>query len=227
MLYAVAEGVGKPATAPPGFSIEPSPGVGYRHIETVRFDRQKMQNPEISGVEYQQGELQGYEVRQYLLEKWGRKCAYCGKKNTPLEVEHIVPKSRGGSNRVSNLTLACIPYNQKKNQQTAAEFGYPNIQAKAKQPLKDAAAVNATRYAIGRAIQSVGLATSFWSGGRTQKNRISQGYTPRTIGWMRRAWAKRESTGRCPSKPRGAVRGRPSGRINTAFLGARPEGVSA
>ena len=44
-------------------------------VETVRFDTQKMQNPEISGVEYQQGELLGYEVREYLLEKWGRTCA--------------------------------------------------------------------------------------------------------------------------------------------------------
>lgn len=51
----------------------------------------------------------GYEVRQYLLEKWGRKCAYCGAKDTPLEVEHLVRKFRGGSNRVSNLTLACQP----------------------------------------------------------------------------------------------------------------------
>jgi hypothetical protein len=34
-----------------------------RHIkyqELVRFDLQKMENPEISGIEYQQGELQGY-----------------------------------------------------------------------------------------------------------------------------------------------------------------------
>ncbi|WP_238985450.1 RNA-guided endonuclease IscB [Nitrosococcus halophilus] len=147
------------------------------HIETVRFDLQKIQNPEISGVEYQQGELQGYEVREYLLEKWGRKCAYCGKKDIPLEVEHSVPRFSGGSDRVSNLTLACTPCNQKKNNKTAAEFGYPQIQSKANQPLKDAAAVNATRYAIGHAIQSVGLPTSFWSGGRTKRNRLSQGYS--------------------------------------------------
>jgi hypothetical protein len=40
--------------------------------ELVRFDLQLMQNPEISGVEYQQGELQGYEVREYLLNKFNR-----------------------------------------------------------------------------------------------------------------------------------------------------------
>lgn len=74
--------------------------------ELVRFDTQKLQNPEVSGVEYQQGTLFQYEVREYLLEKWNRQCAYCGAKDTPLEVEHIVPRSKGGSNRVSNLTIA-------------------------------------------------------------------------------------------------------------------------
>jgi hypothetical protein len=39
-------------------------------MELVRFDLQQMENPEISGVEYQQGTLQGYEVREYLLNKW-------------------------------------------------------------------------------------------------------------------------------------------------------------
>ncbi len=73
-------------------------------LELVRFDTQAMVNPEISGIEYQQGELFGYEVREYLLEKFGRKCAYCGAENIPLQVEHIIPKTCGGSNRVSNLT---------------------------------------------------------------------------------------------------------------------------
>lgn len=37
-------------------------------FELVKFDTQKMQSPEVYGIEYQQGELQGYEVREYLLE---------------------------------------------------------------------------------------------------------------------------------------------------------------
>ncbi|MHB8288818.1 MAG: RRXRR domain-containing protein, partial [Acidimicrobiales bacterium] len=41
------------------------------HLELVRFDMQKLENPEIAGVQYQQGTLAGYEVREYLLEKWG------------------------------------------------------------------------------------------------------------------------------------------------------------
>jgi len=83
-------------------------------IEKVKFDLHKIENPEISGVEYQQGTLQGYTVREYLLEKWGRKCTYCGIEGVPLQIEHIHPKSKGGSNRISNLTLACEKCNQKK-----------------------------------------------------------------------------------------------------------------
>lgn len=91
-------------------------------VEIVKFDTQQMVNPEISGVEYQQGELAGYEVREYLLEKWNRTCAYCGAKNVPLQVEHIEPKASGGSDRVSNLTLACQPCNQRKGSHPIAVF---------------------------------------------------------------------------------------------------------
>ena len=144
--------------------------------ELVRFDTQLMQNAEISGIEYQQGELQGYEVREYLLEKWGRQCAYCGVKDLPLEVEHIIPSTRGGSHRVSNLSLACHDCNKKKGTQTAAEFGYPEVQAKAKQPLKDAAAVNATRWALLERLKLTGLTVEIGTGGRTKFNRFGQGY---------------------------------------------------
>lgn len=53
--------------------------------ELVKFDNQIMQNPEISGNEYQQGTLAGYETRRYLLEKWGRNCVYCGKPGLKLK----------------------------------------------------------------------------------------------------------------------------------------------
>jgi hypothetical protein len=137
---------------------------------------QKMVNPEVSGVEYQQGTLQGYEVREYLLEKWNRECVYCGKRDIPLQIEHIIPRSRGGTNRVSNLTLACEPCNAKKGKKTAGEFGFPDVQKKSLRPLKDATAVNATRYAIGDMLKTLGLPVSFWSGGRTKYNRTQQCY---------------------------------------------------
>lgn len=63
--------------------------------ELVRFDTQLMQNAEVSGVAYQQGALSGMEIREYLLEKWQRTCAYCKKTGVPLQVEHIQPTARG------------------------------------------------------------------------------------------------------------------------------------
>jgi len=145
-------------------------------FELVKFDMQQLQNPEISGVEYQQGELRGYEVREYLLEKWNRRCAYCGAENVPLQVEHIVPQSRGGSNRVSNLTLGCGPCNATKGNRTAAEWGHRQIQEQAQQPLRDVAVVNVTRWVIYRALQFLGLPLETGTGGRTKYNRTHQGY---------------------------------------------------
>jgi hypothetical protein len=46
--------------------------------ELVRFDMQLLDDPDISGTGYQQGTLAGYELREFLLNKWGRACAYCG-----------------------------------------------------------------------------------------------------------------------------------------------------
>lgn len=150
--------------------------------ETARFDTQKLDNPEISGIEYQQGELLGYEIREYLLEKFNRTCVYCGKKNVPLEIEHVVPKSKGGTNRVSNLVIACHGCNQAKSNLSVEQFlkGKPEVlkrlKTQLKKSLKDAAAINVIRYAIGDVLKNSGLPTTFWSGARTKKNRIFQEY---------------------------------------------------
>lgn len=144
-------------------------------VEHVKFDTQALQNPEISGVEYQQGALMGYEVREYLLEKWGRACVYCGVTDVPLEVEHIIPRSRGGSDRVSNLTVACHECNQEKGHQTAEEYGFPDIQAQAKKPLKDAAMMNATRWRLFDQLKKTGLSVESGTGGRTKYQRIQHG----------------------------------------------------
>ena len=149
--------------------------------ELVRFDMQALENPEIEGAQYQQGTLAGYEVREYLLEKWDRTCAYCGAKGVPLQIEHIQPSSKGGSNRISNLTLACQCCNQQKGATSIEDFlrkqpeRLKRIQAQAKRPLKDAAAVNATRWAVVNALKAKGLAVETASGGRTKFNRIQLG----------------------------------------------------
>lgn len=145
--------------------------------EVVRFDMQAMENPEIRGVEYQKGPLAGYEIREYLLEKWGKRCTYCDAENVPLEIDHIQPRSLGGSDRVSNRTLACIPCNQKKGNRDARDFladdprRLARIEAHRKAPLRCAAAVNSTRWALWQRLAGTGLPVESASGGRTKWNR--------------------------------------------------------
>ena len=149
--------------------------------ELVRFDLQKVENPEIAGIEYQQGTLAGYELREYLLEKYDRTCAYCGKTDVPLQVEHIVPRSKGGTDRVSDLTLACEPCNRRKGNRPVEDFlkkkpeVLERIKRQAKAPLKDAMAVNATRWELFRRLQATGLPVECGSGGRTKFNRSTRG----------------------------------------------------
>jgi hypothetical protein len=136
--------------------------VGALALERVKCDTHLLQHAASSGIAYQQAELAGYEVREYLLEKWGRQCAYCKATNVPLQVEHIVPKTRHGSNRVSNLTLACKPCTDAQGRRAAAEFGYPEVQAQAQAPLRDAAAVNTTRWALYQRLKAIGLPKTHW-----------------------------------------------------------------
>lgn len=140
-------------------------------VERVKFDLALLQNPELTGVEYQRGELFGWEIRSYLLEKFGRRCVYCHRSNVPFEIDHLIPLSRGGSNRVSNLVLSCHNCNLAKGDKTAAGWGHPEVENQAHTPLRDAAAVNTTRYALVETLVTLDLPIGTWSGGRTRWNR--------------------------------------------------------
>ena len=152
--------------------------------ELVKFDMQAMQaqaeGGDICGVQYQQGTLFGYSVREYLLEKFNRTCMYCDCQNVPLQIEHITPKAKGGSNRISNLGLSCGPCNTKKAARDVREFvkdknRLARILARAKAPLKDAAAVNATRWVLFNTLKATGMPVATGTGAQTKFNRTRLG----------------------------------------------------
>lgn len=149
--------------------------------ELVRFDTQLMQNPDIEGVLYQQGELAGYEVREYVLQKWQRRCAYCNAQNVPLQVEHMTARANGGTDRVSNLTLSCEACNRAKGTQRIEVFlakkpeVLTRILAQAKASLTETASVNSTRWALYRRLLALGLPVEVGTGGRTKWNRTIRG----------------------------------------------------
>ena len=77
-------------------------------IETASFDIQKIKNPEINGIEYQQGEQLGFwNVREYVLWRDGHKCQHChGKsKDRILNVHHKESRKTGGDSPGNLVTL--------------------------------------------------------------------------------------------------------------------------
>lgn len=63
------------------------------------------------------------DVIDEVLAKYDGKCAYCGIKcDSSYTIDHRVPLSRGGSNKIENLALACRTCNCKKNDKTDYEY---------------------------------------------------------------------------------------------------------
>lgn len=78
-------------------------------VEVAQFDIQKIKDPDISGIEYQNGDQKGFSnVREYVLYRDSYTCQYCmGKsKDKILQVHHIVSRKVGG-NAPNNLVTLC------------------------------------------------------------------------------------------------------------------------
>lgn len=66
---------------------------------------------------------EGYRrFRDQVLARDGHACVYCGQTDAPLQLDHVVPRSRGGSGLPSNLATACGPCNQAKGAKTPSEW---------------------------------------------------------------------------------------------------------
>jgi RRXRR protein/HNH endonuclease len=109
-----------------------------------------------------------------LLEREGGVC-----QDLSLQIDHILPKRLGGTDRVDNLAICCRSCNQKKGTLTLHAFlkdplKVDHILSLSKKTLKDAAAVNASRKVIGEVLVPLGKKVSFWSGAQTKCNRVKQ-----------------------------------------------------
>lgn len=62
------------------------------------------------------------DVRLAVITRDGEVCTYCGSTDGPFDVDHIIPKSRGGGNVSSNLTVACVSCNRSKGARTPEEW---------------------------------------------------------------------------------------------------------
>lgn len=149
-------------------------------VEHCGFDPQKITKYSSDDTAFNKNELGGYEIKEYLLEKYNYKCAYCSASNLALQVDHIIPQAKGGSNRVGNLTIACKKCNQKKGSRFIEDFlrDSPDILKKIKgglqESLLDSGVMNHMRWKIVEGLLSFGLPLDLGTGASTRFNRNSQ-----------------------------------------------------
>ena len=147
-------------------------------IENVSFNVAQMTaGANLVGTAYQQGPLYQTKLRSYLFKKYNGQCVYCGAKAT--EIDHIIPKSSGGTNSIHNLVASCRSCNQMKSNKTLKEFGkimnknYSHLEPK-KLP-KDAAIVQSARNYMVREVTKLVSDTTTHPSWLTKYNRDQLG----------------------------------------------------
>lgn len=157
-------------------------------IETAKFDIQKLDNPDITGTEYQQGKMFGYtDKKAYLLERESYCCIYCGihASQAKMQIEHVIPKSKGGTDSLNNLVLSCKACNQEKGDQNVKIYlkDKPSVLRRVKAHLgisyKDAAHTNSIRLFVLNKLRyianMIGSTLKVGFGSTTKQNRVSLG----------------------------------------------------
>lgn len=137
-------------------------------IEVAQFDTQKIKNPDITNIEYQQGDQLGFwNVREYVLTRDNHKCQHCkGKsKDKILNVHHIESRKTGGDSPSNLITLCETCHN---------EFHKGNIDLKVKREksLRDAAVMGIMKWRLYEILKSTLPNVSMTFGYITKYNRI-------------------------------------------------------
>ena len=73
-------------------------------------------------------------TRNNLFELDKKPCQYCGRKfdRKDLNIDHVVPRQRGGRTTWSNVVCSCVPCNSRKGSRTPEEAGMHLIRSPVK-----------------------------------------------------------------------------------------------
>ena len=147
------------------------------HVETAQFDAQRLRNPEVHGIEYQQGPLYQTTLRAFVIHRDNSTCRYCGKKAKPVELDHVIPRSLSGPNTPWNLVVSCHKCNQRKGNKSLAEFlkrrpqRLADIEAQLQKPLASAAHMNVIIPALLNRLRQQGVPVTEHDAAQTAANR--------------------------------------------------------
>ena len=147
------------------------------HVEAAQFDAQRLRDPAVHGKDYQQGPLYRTTLRAFVIHRDNSTCRYCGKKAKPVEIDHVIPRSHSGPDAPWNLVVACHRCNQRKDNQTIAEFlkrrpkRLADIKAQLQKPLASAAHMNVIIPRLLNELRQQGLSVTKHDAAQTAANR--------------------------------------------------------
>lgn len=103
-------------------------------VEVAAFDTQKILNPDIEGLGYQEGvQKDFYNLREYILHRDNHTCQNpnCknNDKNSILQLHHIVFRSNGGTDTPNNLITLCTKCHTPKNHKGYLKDWKPKIKS--------------------------------------------------------------------------------------------------
>ena len=142
--------------------------VSQVNIEVAGFDIQKIKNPKISGVEYQNGEQKSFwNVREYVLYRDNHTCQHCkGKSKDPvLEVHHIHGRQTGPDSP-DNLITLCRTCHEKVSQ------GELELKAKPSKGFKAQTFMSVVRWMLVNKLREPGNVVSHTYGYITKQKRV-------------------------------------------------------
>ena len=140
-------------------------------IEVASFDIQKIKNPDISHVEYQNGAMAGFwNTREYVLHRDNHLCQHCkGKSRDPvLEIHHIVSRQIGGD-RPDNLITLCSTCHERVSQ------GKVKLNVKFSKGFRAETFMTVIRWRLINRLRETGNAVSHTYGYVTKQDRIGLG----------------------------------------------------
>ncbi len=153
------------------FGVTPADKV---YFEVVKFDTNAMAN--VTRDQYDTDARIRTQMRHYLLTTRGNVCSYCKgvSADNRLEREHVIPRSRGGTDALANAELACRRCNLDKGTMLLSEWlnalkgridplsmarlkHIPKCIRRIRHSLRDASIMNWTRYIIVERIRDLGI----------------------------------------------------------------------
>ena len=121
------------------------------------------------------------QVREYVLQRDGLVCQYCGKAGGKLETDHVIPQSKNGPYRISHLATSCRDCNQRKDNRSLDEFlkddpaRLRRIRAQVRKSLNSATHMNQLMPLLLGALAEQGIPVE-------ESDAVSTAYTRRVLG---------------------------------------------